>query len=181
MVNATPRPLYPRERDPVSIVQEAGWAPGSVWTAAKNLAPTGIRSPDRQIRFFVIEDVLFLFIQLPYVDLLCVMATPWIAIRTSGRIRGMGNQTVHRTAPNNAREHNREKQTRTYICARKEFEPSTLLFERSKSEHAWKCTATDVGQQSKNITANRTAYRTKFSVRYFRNIIKVTEANNVLH
>jgi hypothetical protein len=29
-VNATPRPLYPRERDSVPILQEAGWAPGSV-------------------------------------------------------------------------------------------------------------------------------------------------------
>ena len=42
MVSATPRPLYPRERDPVPIVQEAGWAPGPVWTGAENLAPTGI-------------------------------------------------------------------------------------------------------------------------------------------
>jgi hypothetical protein len=41
VVNATPRPLYPQERDPVSIVQEAGWAPGPVWTGAENLAPTG--------------------------------------------------------------------------------------------------------------------------------------------
>ena len=47
VVNATPRPLYPQERDPVPIVQEAGWAPGPVWTGAENLAPTGIRSPDR--------------------------------------------------------------------------------------------------------------------------------------
>ena len=36
VVNATPRPLYPWERDPVPIVQEAGWAPGPVWTAWKN-------------------------------------------------------------------------------------------------------------------------------------------------
>jgi hypothetical protein len=28
VVNATPRSLYPRERDRVPIVQEAGWAPG---------------------------------------------------------------------------------------------------------------------------------------------------------
>jgi hypothetical protein len=34
-------------KDPVPIVQEAGWAPGPVWTYAKNLASTGIRSPDR--------------------------------------------------------------------------------------------------------------------------------------
>ena len=38
VVNATPRPLYPRERDPVPIVEEAGWAPGSVWTGAGNRA-----------------------------------------------------------------------------------------------------------------------------------------------
>jgi hypothetical protein len=35
------------ENDPVPIVQEAGWAPGPVWTVSENLAPTGIRSPDR--------------------------------------------------------------------------------------------------------------------------------------
>jgi hypothetical protein len=35
---STPRPW---ERDPVSIVQEAGWAPGPVWTGAENLAPPG--------------------------------------------------------------------------------------------------------------------------------------------
>jgi hypothetical protein len=29
-------------KDPVPIVQEAGWAPGPVLTCAKNLAPTGI-------------------------------------------------------------------------------------------------------------------------------------------
>ena len=36
----------PPGKDPVPIVQEAGWAPGPVWTGAENLAPTGIRSPD---------------------------------------------------------------------------------------------------------------------------------------
>jgi hypothetical protein len=36
----------PQERDPVPIVQEAGWAPGPVWTITENLAPAGIRSPD---------------------------------------------------------------------------------------------------------------------------------------
>ena len=50
VVNTMPRPLYPRETDPVRIVSEAGWAPGSVWTGAENLAPTGIRSPDRPAR-----------------------------------------------------------------------------------------------------------------------------------
>ena len=34
-------------KEPVLIVQEAGWAPGPVWTGAENLVSTGIRSPDR--------------------------------------------------------------------------------------------------------------------------------------
>ena len=37
----------PPGKDPVPILQEAGWAPGPVWTSAENLAPTGIRSLDR--------------------------------------------------------------------------------------------------------------------------------------
>jgi len=36
----TPVALYPG-KDPVPIVQEAGWAPGRVWTGAEYLAPTG--------------------------------------------------------------------------------------------------------------------------------------------
>ena len=44
-----PAALYPG-KDPVPIVQEAGWAPGPVWTGAKNLAPFGIRVPDHPAR-----------------------------------------------------------------------------------------------------------------------------------
>ena len=44
-----PADPYPG-KDPVPIVQEAGWAPGPVWTGAENLAPTGIRYPDRPSR-----------------------------------------------------------------------------------------------------------------------------------
>jgi hypothetical protein len=36
----------PRERDPVPT----GWAPGTAWTGAENLVPTGIRSSDRPAR-----------------------------------------------------------------------------------------------------------------------------------
>jgi hypothetical protein len=39
-----PRPLCTPVKDPVPIVQEAGWAPGPVWTGVGNLAPTGIWS-----------------------------------------------------------------------------------------------------------------------------------------
>ena len=41
-----PRLLFTPGKDLVPIVQEAGWAPGPVWTGAENLAPTRIRSPD---------------------------------------------------------------------------------------------------------------------------------------
>jgi hypothetical protein len=34
-------------KDLLRVVQEAGWAPGPVWTSAKNLAPTGVQSPGR--------------------------------------------------------------------------------------------------------------------------------------
>ena len=44
-----PAAIYPG-KDPVPIVQEAGWATGPVWTGAENLAHTGIRSPDRPAR-----------------------------------------------------------------------------------------------------------------------------------
>ena len=44
IVNATPRQLYPRERDPILVLQEVGLASGLIWTCAENLA--GIRLPD---------------------------------------------------------------------------------------------------------------------------------------
>jgi len=48
---STPRPgRFTTGKDLVPIVYEAGWAPWPVWTAAENLAPTGIRSPDRPAR-----------------------------------------------------------------------------------------------------------------------------------
>ena len=49
-VSVTPRPLFTPGKDPVSIVQEAGWALGPVWRGAVTLAPTGIRSQDRPAR-----------------------------------------------------------------------------------------------------------------------------------
>ena len=40
----------PPGKDAVPIVQEAEWAPGPVWTGGENLAPTGIRFPNRAAR-----------------------------------------------------------------------------------------------------------------------------------
>jgi hypothetical protein len=51
VVNATPRPLYPREI-PSTLRKEGrvGWATGAVWMSAENLANTWIRTPDRLAR-----------------------------------------------------------------------------------------------------------------------------------
>ena len=38
-VSVTPRSLFTPGKDLVPIVQEAGWAPGPVWTGAENLPP----------------------------------------------------------------------------------------------------------------------------------------------
>ena len=46
MVNAALRPLYPRKRDPVFIVQEAELAPGPIWKGSEIFSPTGIRCQD---------------------------------------------------------------------------------------------------------------------------------------
>jgi hypothetical protein len=49
-VTVTPRTLFTHWKNPVPIIKEAGWASGPVWTGAENIAPTGIRSPDRPPR-----------------------------------------------------------------------------------------------------------------------------------
>jgi hypothetical protein len=49
VVSSTPQPHYTPGKDPVPIVQEAGWALGPVWTGGKS-RPTGIRSPGRPAR-----------------------------------------------------------------------------------------------------------------------------------
>jgi hypothetical protein len=49
-MSVTHRPFFTPGKDAVSIVQEAGRAPGPVWRGAENLAPTRIRFPDRPAR-----------------------------------------------------------------------------------------------------------------------------------
>jgi hypothetical protein len=41
VVSITPRSPFPPGKDPVPIVEEAGWAPEPVWIGAENLAPPG--------------------------------------------------------------------------------------------------------------------------------------------
>jgi hypothetical protein len=49
-VSVMPWLLFTPGKDPIPIVQEAGWDPGTVWTDVENLTPTGIRSLDRPAR-----------------------------------------------------------------------------------------------------------------------------------
>ena len=49
MVSSTPRPHFTLGKDPVSILQEAGWAPGPVWTGGKS-RPHRDSIPDRPAR-----------------------------------------------------------------------------------------------------------------------------------
>ena len=53
MDHVTPRPLGPRERDTVPIVQEVGLTPEPAWTIVENIAPAGFRTPDRLARSLV--------------------------------------------------------------------------------------------------------------------------------
>ena len=48
-VSITPRPHFTPRKDPVPILQEAGWAPGPVWTGGKS-RPHEDSIPDRPAR-----------------------------------------------------------------------------------------------------------------------------------
>ena len=49
VVSSTPRPHFTPGKDPVPILQEAGWAPGPVWTCGKS-RPHRDSIPDRPAR-----------------------------------------------------------------------------------------------------------------------------------
>jgi len=49
VVSSTPRPHFTPGKDPVPILQEAGWAPGPVWTGGKS-RPHRDSIPDRPAR-----------------------------------------------------------------------------------------------------------------------------------
>jgi len=57
---STPRPgCFTPGKDPVPTVREDGWAIGPIWTVAENLAPTGIRPPDRPARTELLVVAIF--------------------------------------------------------------------------------------------------------------------------
>jgi len=49
VVSSTPRPHFTPRKDPVPILQEAGWAPGPVWTGRKS-GPHRDSIPERPAR-----------------------------------------------------------------------------------------------------------------------------------
>jgi len=54
VVSSTPQPLFTSRKDPVPIVQEAGWAPGPVWTGGKSrLHRDSIPGPTRKVFTFL--------------------------------------------------------------------------------------------------------------------------------
>ena len=66
-ISVTPRPLFTPGKDPVLIVQEAGWAPGPVWIGAENLAPTEIRSPE------VLLWVIRLYLRIEFIIIIIII------------------------------------------------------------------------------------------------------------
>jgi hypothetical protein len=50
VVSIKPKAAFTPGKDPVPIVQEAGWTQELVWIGAENLAPTKIRSPNLRAR-----------------------------------------------------------------------------------------------------------------------------------
>ena len=59
VINATPPSFYPRKIDSVPIVYEYGWAPEPVWMDVENFDLTGIRSPIRPARTWLVFRVRY--------------------------------------------------------------------------------------------------------------------------
>jgi hypothetical protein len=86
VVKATPLPFYFREKDPVPIVKEDGWASGPVWTVAENLAITEIRSPDSPARSKALYPLHYRG-PLPFTLTLLKYIKFWIIIPQKGTIK----------------------------------------------------------------------------------------------
>jgi hypothetical protein len=74
VVSTTPRPLYPRER-PVTHCTGNWVGPGPVWTCAKNLSSTEIRSPDSSARSQSLYRLSYPVQQMHYTD--CLLITSY--------------------------------------------------------------------------------------------------------
>jgi hypothetical protein len=55
VVSATSRPLYPRVRDHIRILQQARWVSVPVWAGTEDLTPPiGVRVPDRSYKVYAV-------------------------------------------------------------------------------------------------------------------------------
>ena len=96
MVSSTPRPHFTPGKDPVPIVQEAGWAPGPVWTGGKS-RPHEDSIPDHPARSqslyrlsYPAHKNLYSFailiisgiIQIDQCKVKCLLQVPWLFIST---------------------------------------------------------------------------------------------------
>ena len=80
MVSSTPRPHFTPGKDPVPILQEAGWAPGAAWTVGKSrphrdsipyrpalssvATPTELQGPPLTHTHYINEEVVLQIIQI---------------------------------------------------------------------------------------------------------------------
>jgi len=76
MVKDTHQPRYTQERDPVPIVQEAGWFSGPIWTGMekrKSLNPTGVQTPNNPAHIELLHQLRYLGLPtLEQVTIFCV-------------------------------------------------------------------------------------------------------------
>jgi len=84
------RPHFTPGKDPV---QEAGWAPGPVWTGAENLAPTRIRSPDRPARSQYRDGKFRFIVVFQGKSTKCVQPTPLTSARLPEIFKQLRNST----------------------------------------------------------------------------------------
>jgi hypothetical protein len=89
-ISVTPRPLFTPGKDPVPIVQKAGWTLGPVWTSAENLAPTGIQTPDRPARSQSLYQICY-----PVHDLL-ILVQKILGVRGAGILHHLRSRNSFR-------------------------------------------------------------------------------------
>ena len=92
-VSVMPWLLFIPGKDPVPIVQEAGWAPGPVWTGAENLAPTGIWSPDRKACSQSLYQLCYPA-HLKWCTLVIIFCCSWIYYHNHSRLQETRNRML---------------------------------------------------------------------------------------
>ena len=86
MVSSTPRPHFTPGKDQVSILKEARWAPGPVWTGGKS-RPQRDSIPDRPVVLVAVVKLLLFFLLLQHATYsapsTCAVTTILVSYRPS--------------------------------------------------------------------------------------------------